>query len=250
MMPCAGIGVRCACGWESRRFGVAREAREAWEQHRLIRYLPRPGERAPGQASRPNLTGDLTGHPVRDDAPEPGQWACSHCAHVDGSQAGLIRHLDAHVTAWKGDASEMDALRARQARAARLTRVRITCGDWARVTRPSVTRAGTGGDGTRAVLLDPPYTTSGGLYTHGDTGGDLSTAARDWALTAPEARGLRIAITGYDHEHDELLTHGWTVHQGKSGRGAGYSTRADNGRRERIWASPACVTPHTQQALL
>ena len=41
-------------------------------------------------------------------------------------------------------------------------------------------------------------------------------------------------------EHDDLLGHGWTVTEGKAGGGAGYSTRADNGRRERLWLSPGC----------
>ena len=39
----------------------------------------------------------------------------------------------------------------------RIKRVRITCGSWERVTKPSVTRAGSGGDGSRAVLLIPVH---------------------------------------------------------------------------------------------
>ena len=119
----------------------------------------------------------------------------------------------------------------------RLERVRITCGDWRRVVSSSVTRAGTGGDGTRALFLDPPYATSGDLYAHGD--GTLSAEVRDWCLSR-DARGLLIVLCGYDTEHDDLLNHGWTVTEGKAGGGAGYSSRADNGRRERLWLSPGC----------
>ena len=121
--------------------------------------------------------------------------------------------------------------------AARLERVRITCGDWRRVTTPSVTRSGTGGDGARAVFLDPPYTTSGDLYAAATDG--VSADVRAWCITAP--RDLRIALCGYDAEHDELLRHGWTRQAGKAGSGAGYSTNAANGRRERLWLSPACI---------
>jgi hypothetical protein len=32
------------------------------------------------------------------------------------------------------------------------------------------------------------------------------------------------------------------VTQGRSGGGAGYSTNPRNGRRERLWLSPACLT--------
>ena len=38
----------------------------------------------------------------------------------------------------------------------------------------------------------------------------------------------------YDQEHDALLGHGWDVIEGKAGRGAGYSTRADNDLRRLV----------------
>ena len=34
------------------------------------------------------------------------------------------------------------------------------------------------------------------------------------------------------------------VVDGKSGGGAGYSTNAANGRRERLWLSPDCIQAH------
>ena len=126
----------------------------------------------------------------------------------------------------------------------RLDRVRITCGDWGRVIKPSVTRAGTGGDGTRAIFLDPPYATSGDLYAAASDG--IAEQVRAWCLTAPD--DLRIVLCGYDTEHDTLLGHGWIVVDGKAGGGAGYSTNPANGRRERLWLSPACNHGH-QHAL-
>jgi hypothetical protein len=119
----------------------------------------------------------------------------------------------------------------------RLRRVRITCGSWERVVKPSVTRSGTGGDGTRSIFLDPPYATSGDLYAHVDA--DVGLAVREWCATAP--RELRVILCGYDTEHDALLAHGWSVTEGKAGGGAGYSTNGLNGRRERLWLSPACI---------
>ncbi len=112
-----------------------------------------------------------------------------------------------------------------------------TCGSWERVVKPSVTRSGTGGDGSRAIFLDPPYATSGDLYAHVDV--DVALAVRQWCTTAP--REQRIILCGYDAEHDDLLAHGWTVTEGKAGRGAGYSANGLNGRRERLWLSPACI---------
>ena len=121
--------------------------------------------------------------------------------------------------------------------AERLQRVRITCGSWERVVTPSVTRSGTGGDGSRAIFLDPPYATSGDLYAASSEG--IAAVVRTWCKAAP--RELRIILCGYDMEHDDLLRYGWTVMEGKAGRGAGYSVNPTNGRRERLWLSPACI---------
>lgn len=125
--------------------------------------------------------------------------------------------------------------------AARLSRVRITCGDWQRVVKPSVMRAGIGGDGSRAIFLDPPYATSGDLYAHRE---DVGEAVREWCASAPA--DLRIVLCGYDDEHDAL---GWDRVAGRSGGGAGYSVRSDNGRREQLWLSSACLAAGDQMEL-
>lgn len=130
--------------------------------------------------------------------------------------------------------------------AARLARVRITCGDWQRVVQPSVFRSGAGGDGTRALFLDPPYATSGDLYAAATA--DVAVDVRNWCA-ANTSTGLRIVLAGYDTEHDALLSDGWRVVDGKSGSGAGYSTNRANGRRERLWLSPACMQDHHQDIL-
>jgi 16S rRNA G966 N2-methylase RsmD len=113
------------------------------------------------------------------------------------------------------------------------------------VVQPSVTRSGAGGDGARAVFLDPPYATSGDLYA--ETTAGIGEQVRTWCETAPT--DLRIVLCGYDDEHDALIERGWTVVEGKAGGGAGYSTRSDNGRRERLWLSPACLGAYQQVAL-
>ena len=163
--------------------------------------------------------------------------------HLGNAGRGINRALPHLGDAGRGDerlVSYMHAL------ANRLRRVRITCGSWERVLKPSVTRATTGGDGSIAILLDPPYATSGDLYA-GTTDTSVAEKVRDWCLAAPEQ--YRIVLCGYDTEHDELLAHGWDVIEGRSGGGAGYSTNAANGRRERLWTSPACLGLHRQDVL-
>jgi len=160
--------------------------------------------------------------------------------HLGDAGRGVNRELP-HL----GDAG-MGVLEAyMQQLADRLRRVRITCGSWERVVKPSVTRSGAGGDGSRAIFLDPPYATSGDLYAESSKG--VALAAQEWCLTA--SRGLRVILCGYDAEHDALLAHGWTVTEGKAGGGAGYSVNPTNGRRERLWLSPACIGT-TQPSIL
>ncbi len=130
----------------------------------------------------------------------------------------------------------------------RLKRVRITCGSWERVVKPSVTRAGAQGDGGRAVLLDPPYATSGDLYAaSANDDGQISTKVRDWCIS--DAQGLRVVLCGFETEHDELTNHGWVCVDGKSGSGAGYNKDSAAGRRERLWLSPECNPLEVQAEL-
>ena len=171
---------------------------------------------------------------------DAGQGINRELPHLGNAGRGINRKLPHLGDAGRGLIDYMHAL------ANRLRRVRITCGSWERVLKPSVTRATTGGDGSIAILLDPPYATSGDLYA-GTTDTSVAEKVRDWCLAAPEQ--YRIVLCGYDTEHDELLAHGWDVIEGRSGGGAGYSTNAANGRRERLWTSPACLGLHRQDVL-
>ena len=211
----------------------------------------------------PDLVAWLEGDPEAHDAKAAGWWlyvtACGigdpfgpgpwrvidgkltdtrKLPHLGDAGRGVNRELPHLGDAGQGVMAYFDRL------AARLHRVRITCGDWRRVTTPSVTRSGAGGDGARAVFLDPPYSTSGDLYAESTAG--ISDDVREWCTT--NADGLRVIVCGYDDEHDALLSRGWTVLDGKAGSGAGYSTNSANGRRERLWLSPECITAH-QDAL-
>ena len=215
------------------------------------------------QARRtPDLIAWLEGDPEAHDPKAAGWWlyvmACGigdpfgpgpwhvvddrlvKLPHLGNAGRGVNRELP-HL----GDAGQGRLVAYMRSLADRLQRVRITCGTWERVVTPSVYRSGTGGDGARAILLDPPYATSGDLYAASSDG--IAEQVRDWCLTAPDH--LRIVLCGYDQEHDALLNHGWDVIEGKAGGGAGYSTRADSGRRERMWCSPACLGTHRQDAL-
>jgi D12 class N6 adenine-specific DNA methyltransferase len=210
----------------------------------------------------PDLVAWLEGDPEAHDPKAAGWWLyVLACGIGDPFGPGPWHVVDGHLRKVSskgnagqgvnrelphlGDAGQGQLEAYFQQLQARLRRVRITCGDWRRVVQPSVTRSGCGGDGSRAIFLDPPYATSGDLYAESSEG--IAQAVLDWCVTADPA--LRIVLCGYDDEHDALTRHGWTVTQGKAGGGAGYSVRSDNGRRERLWYSPSCVGV-TQGSLL
>jgi DNA adenine methylase len=125
--------------------------------------------------------------------------------------------------------------------ARRLRRVRVVCGDWSRVVTPAVTS----GIGLTAVLLDPPYDAprAADLYTH-DECEQVSADVRSWAVLNGDNGLLRIALCGYEGEHEMPAT--WEC-VGWKARGGYGSQRKDgenlNRKRERIWFSPHCLKP-------
>ena len=126
----------------------------------------------------------------------------------------------------------------------RLRRVRILHGDWSRAVQSGVLRYGS----RCAIYLDPPYLVSAkrteGLYST-----DCATVADDvraWCIENGENPRLRIALAGYEGEHempDSWECVAWSPH------GHGYASRAstsqakENVKRERVWFSPHCLRP-------
>lgn len=152
--------------------------------------------------------------------------------HLGNAGMGIHRKLP-HL----GDAGRGSARAALAALAHRLRRVRVACGDWTRVTGDSVTWR----HGSTAVFLDPPYAEGAGdLYSEHER--SLSAAVRAWAIEAGAHPKMRIALCGYEGEHDMPKT--WRKHAWKARGGYG-SQREDgsneNARRERVWFSPGCV---------
>lgn len=118
----------------------------------------------------------------------------------------------------------------------RLRMVRLTCGDFERVLTFSVTQA----HGVTAVFLDPPYD-AGNDDPYAYDGRGVAQRVAEWAQCNGDNPMLRIALCGYDGEHD---LPGWTVHAWKTG--GGYARNANgrgraNAARERIWFNPHCL---------
>jgi len=172
-----------------------------------------------------------------------GVHAKGKIPHLAHTGMGVQDPYNTNIYAWFKQLSE------------RLRNVRVVCGDWSRVC---------GGDwqdkawGTVGVFFDPPYgaaaTRDPGIYNV-----DSLTVAQDvqeWALERGDRPNYRIAIAGYYEEHENLLSHGWTVHKWKTAGGYGRTARngnktrgQDNRHREALFFSPHCLKWHKQEGL-
>ena len=133
----------------------------------------------------------------------------------------------------------------------RMRRVRVLCGDWSQAVQRGVMQWAS----VKAVYFDPPYAHRAkrdtGLY--GDT--ESATVADDvraWCAENGDNPRLRIALAGYEGEHEHLESLGWSVEAWKP-HGHGYAAQASkaeqgkaNVKRERVWYSPHCP-PRVEQ---
>lgn len=123
----------------------------------------------------------------------------------------------------------------------RLRGVRVCCGDWSRVTGPAVTFK----HGLTAVFLDPPYSGDeryDSLYSVDNH--TVAAEVREWAIANGDNPLMRIALCGYDTEHNHAMPDGWHAYSWKAHGGYG---NLGNGRgranaaREVVWFSPHCI---------
>ncbi|HZI06726.1 MAG TPA: hypothetical protein VEZ71_22055, partial [Archangium sp.] len=214
-----------AVNWEGRtnagrapRGVNARHVRDATQDERL-RLL----QSSPGLERRPHLSSSNGVHTAASST-----WL--QMPAISGSRGATGRGVTA-------SGSRGSILEWMQALSARLRYVRVCCGDWKRVLTPSVTEA----IGTTAVFLDPPYSAAAGrdpsIYAEEDL--DVAHAVREWALANGGNRKLRIALCGYEGEHDMPATWRCVAWKAPGGYAASAGNTA-NAQRERIWFSPHC----------
>jgi len=123
----------------------------------------------------------------------------------------------------------------------RLERVRVCCGGWERICGPSVTTK----LGVTGVFFDPPYSDEAGrdMDIYSTDSGTVAHDVRRWCIEHQDDPKLRIALCGYEGEHD---LPGWDCVAWKAH--GGYGSQGDvrgraNATRERIWFSPHCLDP-------
>jgi DNA adenine methylase len=155
--------------------------------------------------------------------------------HLGDAGRGIHRSKLPHL----GDAGRGERIRAWfVALQERLRDVRVVCGEWDRVLGPSVTER----HGITGIVLDPPYGGDEHSLTYSAQHRDVAGDVREWAVANGHNDMLRIALCGYDGEHE--MPAGWTcvawkAHGGYGSQGDGRGR--ENAARERIWFSPHCL---------
>ena len=159
--------------------------------------------------------------------------------HLGNAGRGINRKLPHLGNAGRGYSPRTQFIRDWMVRMhTRLRDVRVACGDWRRVCKPSVTTR----HGVTGVFLDPPYTKGAMDYTAGGVGGGVSADVREWCVENGDNPLLRIVLCGHDGEHDALVDHGWGVKGWKARKGYALSEDARaNSKSETLWLSPHCV---------
>ena len=127
---------------------------------------------------------------------------------------------------------------------ARMQWVSVLCGDWHRCVASesalfhSVSTCG--------VFLDPPYSVESDRDMNIYAGHESGTVAHDvrrWCANNGGDHRLRIVLAGYEGEHEELETLGWSVESWRANGGMGNQGEGRgraNKTRERLWFSPHC----------
>jgi len=170
-----------------------------------------------------------------------GQGINRQRPQLNNGGEGINRRM-AHLATGDGLAASWSGhLRAMMQRLSdRLRRVRVCCGDWSRICGPTPTV----GHGLTAVFLDPPYAQEGRDSELYRVEMAVATAVRDWAVERGDNPLYRIALCGYEGEHDmppswECVA--WKAKGGYSNQGDEDSPGHANAHRERVWFSPHCL---------
>lgn len=204
--------------------GVHRTTREVPEQ------IPQLGGDS-GAAGRGVHASGLTAKWERANAGRNGRGVNAKLPKMD---RGTDSRLQGPIYDW------MEVL------SARLRKVRVCCGDWKRVLgKPATTSIG-----TTAVLLDPPYGEAAGrdpsLYA--EESRTVAADVRAWCLKHGDDPKFRIALCGYEGEHE--MPKSWRVMRWKAAGGyAAAAGNTENSERERVWFSPFCERPEDQASL-
>jgi len=157
------------------------------------------------------------------------------CVHSRGTNRGVPPEFAdrlAFIISWFRGLSDI------------LQRAIILSGDWSRVVTSAVLHsaqsAQTNSYAITGVFLDPPYADTANRASDVYAQDSLSVAhdVRKWAIEHGRDKRMRIALCGYEGEHE--MPADWETFEWKAKQG--FSNRGENSTKERIWFSPGCLS--------
>ena len=178
-------------------------------------------------------------------------WCSVQLPHLGNAGRGVNRQLPHLGNAGTGGAecvsdrtsgTRTALLAYMEALADRMRRVRVCCGDWSRICGPSPTVK----LGITGVFLDPPYADEAdrteALYSTDDL--NVAHEVRKWAIANGDNPDLRIALCGYEGEHQMPTSWDCVAWKARGGYGSqGDNQARENSKKERVWFSPYCLRP-------
>jgi site-specific DNA-adenine methylase len=222
--------------------GVHKQDTKVWKRHRMgsVGGVNAVGERRP-KVAQPGGSGAVGSHGISEQLPHLADAASgvhTKRPNLGGDSGASGKGVHSLGIQTNGLYGWMLAL------AERLRYVRVVCGDWQRVCTPAVTT----GVGLTGVFLDPPYGDDKRVDIYGQESFTVAQEVLAWCQANGDNPQLRIALCGYEGEHDVLSAQGWQVMAWKSqggyaNKGKGDTQGKANRSRERIWFSPGCLIP-------
>jgi len=166
------------------------------------------------------------------------QGVTKQLPHLGNAGRGVTKNLKTDSGPFDASEGLLDWF---HALASRIRTVRVCCGDWSRVTEPSVTER----HGITGIYLDPPYghdLRSVGLYANDH---DVTRDVEAFCLENGNNPKLRIVVSGYEGEYN---LPGWRQVNWSANGGMGNQSQGrgrENKNKERLWVSPHCLQGET-----
>lgn len=183
----------------------------------------------------------LRSDPEYYDAKIAGWWVWGQSTFIGSGWASdsnksrpqISRPSGVHKTSVRGRLDEWMSMFSE-----RLRYVNVLCGSWDRAVQDSIVYSEKG----TCVFLDPPYDPAIRDNRCYSVDVNCSHQVRDWAIAHGDS-DLKIALCGYDIEHDHYMPATWHRYRWKAN--GGYGNMGDkrargNKSKEVVWFSPAC----------
>lgn len=205
-----------------------------------------------------SLTGKLEGDPNYYDVKIAGWWVWGMSTKMDPKfcwgegkwntengeitnkkgSIGINRSIP-HMTGSHGinKSVEFNLIECFKNLSIRLRKVKICSGGWERIMKPGILEMF---GNTIGVFLDPPYSDPNRDSVYSEEDFMVAKDAYEWAIEYGKNKRYRIALCGYEGEHE--FPEDWEELEWKAIGGYGNQGGSNENRhKERIWFSPHCL---------